>query len=166
MNREENIGNRVASKSIEAWQMDITKVVRGEQELRVKINSAIRDVKTWIGDTRHDNAIKKAAEEAMSALVGALKATDILIGISMGEMHGEMTYLAREKTAKFGNWSTVTSMRKDLDNMAMTVKMWMEHDRNVMSEGRGGFSYSVYYGTALSALDECSDKLGKVERFV
>jgi hypothetical protein len=79
---------------MEAWQMDYKKVFKGEQELRSKISDAIREVKTWIGDTRYDNSIKRAAEEAMSALVGALKATDILIGISVAEGNGEMTYLA------------------------------------------------------------------------
>ena len=96
MNRAGQIVDRVASKSMEAWQMDYKKVVKGEQELRIKISDAIREVKTWIGDTRHDNSIKRAAEEAMSALVGALKATDILIGISVAEGNGEMTYLARD----------------------------------------------------------------------
>jgi hypothetical protein len=166
MNRESQIGNRVAAKSMEAWQMDITKVVRGEQELRVKINSAIRDVKTWIGDTRHDNAIKKAAEEAMSALVGALKATDILIGISMGEMHGEMTYLAEEKTADVKKWWNVDSMRRDIDHMAARVKVLMDKKIDEFDDGSTRFDYEPYYKTALSALDECSDKLRKVEHLI
>ena len=161
MNRTDWIGNRVASKSMEAWQMDITKVVRGEQELRVKINSAIRDVKTWIGDTRHDNAIKKAAEEVMSALVGALKATDILIGISMGEMHGEMTYLAGGRPTLTRRWNNISSMRRDLDDMGEQVKIWAEDEKDILLHPN-----TQIYKTALSALDECSDKLRKVEHLI
>lgn len=121
MNRESQIVDRVASKSMEAWRMDYKKVVRGEQELRSKISDAIRDIKTWIGDTRFDAAIKGAAEEAMSALVGALKATDILIGISVAEEHGEMTYLARDNFSR--RWNNISSMRSDLDDMGAQVKI-------------------------------------------
>jgi hypothetical protein len=161
MNREERIIGRVASKSLESWQMmDISKVLRREQNLRGKIADAIRDIKTWMADIRHDNTMKMAAEEAMSALVGALKATDILIGISLGEMHGEMTYLAGEKTAA-NNWMNIIHMRRDLDDMVAQAKMWVRSEKDATSDG--GFSNVKHYESVVSALAECSDKLRKVE---
>ena len=61
-------------------------------------------------------------------------------------------------------WVGVRGMRGDIEQMAAVVKGWIEQDKEAISSGKAGFSYEQYYGFVLDALDECSDKLRKVER--
>ena len=61
------------------------------------------------------------------------------------------------------SWNGVKGMRSDIDEMAAMMKVWIVREKEMISEGRAGFSYSQYYGYVIDALDECSDKLKKVE---
>lgn len=167
MNRNDRIAYRVARR---ICGDSLDESIRGEQKVRQWLVNAIHDLRGWLQNSRRDVGVRSDMEAALRSFMEALKALDRLIGSSLSEQADrEMAFVSREAVSRHRNgnvWTGIPQMRRDIDAMAAQVKGWLIKEQEAVRSGRAGFSYSQYYGAVVEALDECSDRIRKVERVI
>ena len=75
---------------------------------------------------------------------------------------GTYTKVARSISATPTKYAHISSMVKDLDVMAETLRIWAIQEHDAMAEGRANFDYSKYYARLADVLEGASGVARKI----
>ena len=71
--------------------------------------------------------------------------------------------VASKVIATMPRWHNVTAMRKDIEAMAAQIAMQLAEEVEFQNNNEGGMDFTRDFKMAQTVLDECADKLRRVE---
>lgn len=135
------------------------------RKVRQLLGEAKRELEKMVREAV-DLDLKRVTENALAAIQVARETVEAMIGVGMSvEVNEQTGFRSSDRTAA-PVWVNLTGMRKTVDRMAEQVKVWVDREAETAELGESKFNYGPYYTQALTALDDCSERLARVEKLV
>jgi hypothetical protein len=155
-------GQKTAERVMEAYVDNI----REGKGVRRLLSEARRQLVTLMRANAGDRDLEGLMKAAFGELDEAVNAMDRVIGVATAKHFEVMSSEDTGKRVAGFVWNDVKAMRVAVDSMAAQCSAWEAKEKESVKSGEARFDFSRHYKMAKDALDECSDKLLRVERAI